>query len=1014
MSFIVDPQGGRQGSMVPTDYLATIFEIQNTITSATGLSPIQQVQQEVAQLQTMVNFEQKRIFTNIISKFDQSPIQITDDINMSNSLIFVDGVLLTGGGGGGGGGTVVSSGGTSIILVSTTSAFSTAIAFDIGGRTVFSFNGAGQALYYDPLGTGNQFWISSANLIADRIQIGGAGLGAAPGKFLESMDLSGTGAWRYVSSLTTNANTGPTVQLSSSGILFRTGDTVQTNAGLIDSNRNWYLGLPSFTGNNDLAFSNDFTVIGGTLRYQGGGVPTAGSVLVTADSMGTVVLCNATSVLSTMIVGDQIQSGATSVKTDGTNQIITFTQGFSELARVTSQGRLGISNTSPQATLDVGGNAIISGTLTVNPAASATNYVFTATGPSGLGTWAAPTTLFTGTGGSLTQWSVNGGIGAIQGYFNGQEEIRLSSGTASFGITNPMQLGISGIVAAAGFASFSPLRFFIGAAGINEVGRFANNGNFGIGTRNPLYKLHVSGSQSNEGALFVSTNLQIGGNAIINGTAFANLFSGNGSNLTNIQTVNVGTGSNRLDVFQATTRADITALKISVSSISTSIYSTLNGYNINGGLGFLSTVSSYINTLSAAIGPGAGAVVSTYSTSVGIALDAQFSTLSSYIVENTVQFSTLSSVIQQVSFDDRAFASTVAYSTASTVFTIGLSTFLSTGGIFTGQVGFNYPAGWDLSGALDISGILYTRGIAGIQAPFSIGVGTSTTTQLVAGGWTPGIGWRYNVEGDVDISGRLFRNGQLYTVQGIPDTYWTRNGSDIYFNDGNVGIGVTDPSYPLDVAGRIRCFGVDVIPGPGPATSSPQGSYVSPWQYQGSNIYYNLGGVGIGTGLSSVSTGVFLDVSGAVFIRNGTTYMSTLGVNIPFGSTLTAAADIYGSLRALSLTVNSTGDFGGRVTARDFLSLSDRRYKTHIEPLLDAKTMVKGMRGVRFRWIDSTKTDVGLIAQEVFSVLPEAVSGDEESGYHVAYDKLVPVLLETVKDLQQRVEVLEKRLSETV
>jgi len=54
---------------------------------------------------------------------------------------------------------------------------------------------------------------------------------------------------------------------------------------------------------------------------------------------------------------------------------------------------------------------------------------------------------------------------------------------------------------------------------------------------------------------------------------------------------------------------------------------------------------------------------------------------------------------------------------------------------------------------------------------------------------------------------------------------------------------------------------------------------------------------------------------------------------------------------------------------------------------------------------------VGCIAQEIQTLLPEAVSGNQESGYTVAYDKLVPVLIEAVKHLSQRVETLEKKLA---
>ncbi len=1010
MSFNVGGFANQQGSMIGSNYLVNIIELQNVITSATGLTPLDQLQQEVTALQTMVNVEQKRIFTNIISKFDQTPIQITDDINLSNASLFQNGILFTGGTTTSGGSTQISSGGTSITLTNTTSGISTAIGFNVGGRTVFSFDGQGRALYYDPSGTGNRFWVSSATLVADRLQVGG---NPTPGMVLTAISTTGLTQWNYVSTLKTTQ--GNSINLSSAGIFFHTGSLAQ-DAGRVDSNRNWYLGKPSLTGNGDLVTSNDFTVIGGRLRYQGGGTPVAGQVLTVADSLGNVVLSNvAGGSLSSFVIGDQIQSGATNVKTDGTNQIITFTQGSTELGRFTGAGRFGIGTATPTASLDVNGNAVIGGSLTIAPGTGGTGYVLTANGVGGLGSWQANSNLQSGT----NQWTVNNAIPAFQGVLNGTEQIRLSTGGGYLGANGSYSLSVNGVVAASAFASLSPLRFWIGATQ-TEVGRFTDAGDFGIGTSTPAYKLEVVGSQSNRGALFVSTNLGVLGNATIGGTAVAGFFSGNGSNLTNIQTQNVGSGSNRLDTFQAVTRVDIQSLQVSVSSLSTTVFSTLDAYNLAGGLSFYSTLSSVIqqnsNSLSSLIGTGAGAAVSSFSTSVGTALVAQFSTLSSYIVTNTSQFSTLSTLISSTSVSDRIYASTIAFTTASTLVTKGLSSFLSTGGIFRGPVwmsslGIGYKYGQDISGTLDTNGLIYAAGYRGLSSPLTFGIGSTTVQQIVAQGYTVSTNWRLSLIGDIDISGLLYRNGQLYTVQGQPDVYWSKNGSNIWFAGGNVGIGVTSPSYPLDVAGRIRCFGVDVIPGPGPNVSTGQGTYVSPWVYQGSNIYYNLGGAGIGTGISSVLSGVSWDVSGPVRIRNGTTYMSSLAVNIPYGSTMVAAADIFGSLRARSLVVDSTGAFSGRVTAKDFLSLSDRRYKEKIQPIENHESILSSIRGVRFHWRGTSQADIGLIAQELQPVLPEAVSGDIESGLTVAYDKLVPVLIEAIKNLSQRVETLEQKLA---
>jgi hypothetical protein len=94
----------QQGNMVQSNYIVNLIELQNTVTNVSGLSPIQQVQSEVDDLMKMVSFAEKRIFTNIISKYDQSPIQVTDDINLSNVNLYQNGVIFVGSGGSSGSG----------------------------------------------------------------------------------------------------------------------------------------------------------------------------------------------------------------------------------------------------------------------------------------------------------------------------------------------------------------------------------------------------------------------------------------------------------------------------------------------------------------------------------------------------------------------------------------------------------------------------------------------------------------------------------------------------------------------------------------------------------------------------------------------------------------------------------------------------------------------------------------------------------------------------------------------
>jgi hypothetical protein len=107
---------------------------------------------------------------------------------------------------------------------------------------------------------------------------------------------------------------------------------------------------------------------------------------------------------------------------------------------------------------------------------------------------------------------------------------------------------------------------------------------------------------------------------------------------------------------------------------------------------------------------------------------------------------------------------------------------------------------------------------------------------------------------------------------------------------------------------------------------------------------------------------------------------------------------------------NASMDSNGNMTAQNFFSVSDKRYKKNIVQVSNAGDLLKQIRGVRFDWMRDGSHDIGVIAQEVFEVIPEAiVSSMNGSMLTVAYNKIIPLLIETIKDLQIRVEVLESK-----
>ena len=991
---------GMSAGYVPSPFLVNLQSLQNFNSNITGLDPLTALINSVSNIQEMVNYDEKRIFINTISKFNQIPIQVTDPINLSNVDLYQNGSIFTGSGTtiGASGGVSISSGGTAIYLASTTNASSIAIGLQVGGNTVFSFDGRGRALYNDPTGnisTGaNRFWISSATLVADKVQFLG---NAQSGQVLTAIDISGNGQWKYVSSLKEGTTS---VNISSGGVFFRTNGA---DAGRVDSRRNWYFGSNALVGNNDLVTSNDISVFGGAMRYQGGGQPVVGAYLMVADSLGTLKVSTISVGPSSFIVGDQIQSGGMSVRADGSNNFVAITSGSYEIIRFNSNA------------VDVAKDLIVRGNLYISTAAAIQDYVLTSQGSNGQTAFKPPYRLFTSS--SSQEFKLDTTTSSFRTTFAGAgEAIRMSTGGTLYGVNGVYDVDVTGFSAAEKFSSRNgPLRFFINKT--TEVLRVGTNGYIGIGTVAPTVPLQVVG------AVQASGSLQIGGAGNFVGGVTAASFSGDGSALTNIQTINVGFGSNRLDIFQNVTRTVTGELQIAVSSLSSNLISSVTGLG---------------NSIGTASGKGEVTSTNLISTVAGLGSAGYLSTIPSFFVSTASLFSTLDGLgtFGYLSSGGGQPALTSSLKGLGTMNYISSTQFISSfegirknGFVFSstatlrfpssvGAIAIGYKQTGDLSGAIDVSGLIYSRGLRGVASPFGLGVGQSTTATLFGYGITGGQGWKFGIQGDVDISGNLYKNGVLYSLNGMPDNYWKRTAgtSNIFFADGVVGIGVPSPTYPLDVAGKIRCFGVDIIQGPGGSGSfsTSQGSYASPWQYQGSNIYFNGGSVGIGTGISSISTTIAFDISGSTRFYNGSVYMEkgskTLGVGKHFGSDISGTLDVSGVIHADYLEIENTGIFKGRVTAQDFLSLSDRRYKDEIQRLGNPWALLQGIRGHRYKWKSSGLRDIGLIAQDVLETLPEAVGGSMEDGLSVAYDKLIPVLIECIHDLRKEVEDLKLAL----
>jgi len=135
------------------------------------------------------------------------------------------------------------------------------------------------------------------------------------------------------------------------------------------------------------------------------------------------------------------------------------------------------------------------------------------------------------------------------------------------------------------------------------------------------------------------------------------------------------------------------------------------------------------------------------------------------------------------------------------------------------------------------------------------------------------------------------------------------------------------------------------------------------------------------------------------------------------GVNISGSLYVSGSYGAGLGAISASGDIvaDGDVVA---YHSSDERLKDNIQVIKGSLDKIDGIRGVEFDWNDKSPGwakerghDVGVIAQEVQKVLPDVVQ-ERTNGYlGVDYKRLIPLLIESVKELKQEVEDLKKKVN---
>lgn len=163
---------------------------------------------------------------------------------------------------------------------------------------------------------------------------------------------------------------------------------------------------------------------------------------------------------------------------------------------------------------------------------------------------------------------------------------------------------------------------------------------------------------------------------------------------------------------------------------------------------------------------------------------------------------------------------------------------------------------------------------------------------------------------------------------------------------------------------------------------------------------------GSGSGSGSINSGLII---------NGT--LTTTQISDSYSEILNFKTDI-GLIVENNQYINQELLVKEDITA--FFQASDKRLKNNIKPLSKSINLIKKLKPVTFKWKKDifnknmrNKKDVGFIAQELEEILPLCVKNvniNNDSYKYLKHERIIPYLVNTIQELIERVEYLEKKI----
>ena len=168
------------------------------------------------------------------------------------------------------------------------------------------------------------------------------------------------------------------------------------------------------------------------------------------------------------------------------------------------------------------------------------------------------------------------------------------------------------------------------------------------------------------------------------------------------------------------------------------------------------------------------------------------------------------------------------------------------------------------------------------------------------------------------------------------------------------------------------------------------------------------------------------NMGGPIYIADAADYLTaesdTLATVTGRGATTSTAVEFSNTTNSTSKTTGAVKIGGGLGVANNInaggdivaYASSDERLKDNIKPIEGALDKVSQISGNTFDWNEEKQNiykgkDYGVIAQEIEKVMPELVDTRDDGYKAVKYEKIVPLLIESIKELKKEINELKSK-----